>query len=61
MTRKGLSGSILKPMLATLIDAPFENADWVFETKWDGFRIIARIADGAVTLFSRGGKDVTKT
>lgn len=61
MKRKSMSGSILKPMLATLIDAPFDDADWVFETKWDGFRIIARIADGAVTLFSRGGKDVTKT
>lgn len=61
MKRKSMSGSILKPMLATLIDAPFDDADWVFETKWDGFRIIARIADGAVTFFSRGGKDVTKT
>ena len=61
MKRQGMSGAILKPMLATLIDAPFDDADWIFETKWDGCRIIARIADGAVTLFSRGGKDVTKT
>ena len=56
-----LSGSILKPMLATLVDAPFDDGDWVFEVKWDGFRIVARIEDGEVTLFSRGGKDVTKT
>ena len=56
-----LSGSILKPMLATLIAEPFDGGDWVFEVKWDGFRIVARIEDGEVTLFSRGGKDVTKT
>ncbi len=61
MKRRTMSGLILKPMLATLIDSPFDDAGWVFEIKWDGFRIIARIADGAVTLFSRGGKDVTKT
>ena len=42
-------------MLATLIDAPFDNKDWVFETKWDGFRLVARIENGRVTLFSRSG------
>lgn len=29
-------------MLATLIDAPFDDRDWVFETKWDGFRLVAK-------------------
>jgi ATP-dependent DNA ligase len=29
-----------KPMLATLVDAPFDDETWVFETKWDGFRLI---------------------
>jgi bifunctional non-homologous end joining protein LigD len=42
-------------MLATLIDAPFDNPDWVFETKWDGFRLVARIEKGSVTLYSRSG------
>ena len=46
-------------MLATLIDAPFDEPNWVFETKWDGFRLIARIDHGDVTLFSRGGKNIT--
>ena len=27
-------------MLATLVDAPFDDKTWVFETKWDGFRLI---------------------
>jgi ATP-dependent DNA ligase len=30
----------LQPMLATLTDAAFDDPDWVFETKWDGFRIV---------------------
>ena len=27
-------------MLATLVDKPFNNKDWVFEVKWDGIRSI---------------------
>lgn len=46
-------------MLATLIDRPFDDAKWLFETKWDGFRLVARITSGKVTLFSRGGKQIT--
>ena len=45
----------LQPMLATLIDAPFDNRDWVFETKWDGFRLVAKIENRSVTLYSRSG------
>ncbi len=29
--------------LATLIDEPFDNDDWLFEIKWDGYRAIATI------------------
>lgn len=46
-------------MLATLIGAPFDDPDWIFETKWDGYRIIARIDNGKVRLLSRRGKNVT--
>jgi bifunctional non-homologous end joining protein LigD len=46
-------------MLATLTDAPFDAADWVFETKWDGFRMVASIAGGKVTLYSRNGKIIS--
>src|SRR5262249_34375887 len=28
---------------------------WVFESKWDGFRLVARIEKGGVTLYSRSG------
>ena len=46
-------------MLATLIDAPFDDPDWVFEGKWDGFRMVAAIEDGKVTLYSRNGKIIS--
>src|SRR5271168_509755 len=26
-----------RPMLATLVNEPFDDKTWVFETKWDGF------------------------
>ncbi len=49
----------VKPMLATLVDAPFDDPAWLFEIKWDGVRAIAYIrSDGPkreVTLRSRGG------
>jgi bifunctional non-homologous end joining protein LigD len=46
-------------MLATLTDKPFDDKAWVFETKWDGFRVIASIAKGKVTLYSRNGEIVS--
>ena len=30
----------IKPMLATLVDEPFDKKDWFFEIKWDGYRHI---------------------
>ncbi|WP_316179826.1 MULTISPECIES: non-homologous end-joining DNA ligase [unclassified Bradyrhizobium] len=58
--KQRISKAALSPMLATLIDAPFDDPDWIFETKWDGYRIVARIDDGNVKLLSRRGKDVTR-
>ena len=48
-----------RPMLATLVDQPFDDKAWVFETKWDGFRLITEKRPHAVTLWSRNGIDVT--
>lgn len=45
----------LQPMLATLTDAPFDDKGWVFEDKYDGFRMVAKIENGSVTLYSRNG------
>ncbi len=51
----------LQPMLATLTDAPFDDAGWVFEDKYDGFRMIAEIERGRVTLYSRNGKIISRS
>ncbi len=55
-----VSRADLAPMLATLTDGPFDDPDWVFEVKWDGYRAIAKIENGSVSLYSRNGIDVTK-
>jgi bifunctional non-homologous end joining protein LigD len=49
-----------RPMLATLVNDPFDDEKWVFETKWDGFRLITEKRDQTVRLWSRNGIDVTK-
>ncbi len=46
----------IKPMLATLIDKPFDSSDWIFEIKWDGYRAIAEIIKNKVSLYSRNDK-----
>jgi len=46
-------------MLATLVDKPFDSKDWVYETKWDGFRMIAEVNRDSVRLFSRNGVEIT--
>ena len=33
----------IKPMKATLVDEPFDDPDWLYEVKWDGYRAIAVI------------------
>src|SRR5271157_2045918 len=43
----------IKPMLATLVKEPFDHVDWIFEVKWDGYRAIAEVRDGNVSLYSR--------
>jgi bifunctional non-homologous end joining protein LigD len=48
-----------KPMLATKIAAPFNDPDWTYEVKWDGFRILVHIIKNKVTLFSRSLLDYT--
>lgn len=49
----------LDPMLASLADGPFDEADWIYEPKLDGIRAIATIKRGSVKLTSRRGLDLT--
>jgi len=66
--KKGKAKRPLKPVklpiisgvqLATAVDAPFDDNEWLFEIKWDGFRALATIeTDGTVKLTSRNAKDL---
>ena len=42
----------IKPMLATSAEEFFNSRGWIFEIKWDGYRVIAKI-DKSVNLYSR--------
>jgi bifunctional non-homologous end joining protein LigD len=59
MNRTSTLPKRLQPMLATLTDAPFDDPGWVFEDKYDGFRMIAEIRRGKVALYSRNGKIIS--
>ncbi|HEY6528869.1 MAG TPA: DNA ligase D [Cellvibrionaceae bacterium] len=61
-SRQDASTSIpatLSPTLATLAAAPPEG-NWLYEIKFDGYRILARVLKGDVSLFTRTGKDWTQ-
>jgi bifunctional non-homologous end joining protein LigD len=51
------SAEYLEPMAATLASNPFDDPDWLFEVKWDGYRVEAVIRDGRARLFTRHGND----
>jgi len=52
--------SVIHPMLATLVDKPFDDDEWLFEIKWDGYRAVAFVEDGKVRLVSRNQNDLTR-
>jgi len=47
-------------MNATLVAAPFDNPDWLFEVKWDGFRVETVVDNGVVRTLTRGGLDAAR-
>ena len=54
--------SALKPQLATLVDSAPTGDHWVYEIKFDGYRVLARIdhdSKDAVKIFTRAGNDWT--
>ncbi|MFJ5296487.1 DNA ligase D [Pseudomonas sp. NPDC088368] len=57
-TKKSSIPDKLSPQLATLMDTP-PAGDWLYEIKFDGYRIMARIRDGEVRMITRNGHDWT--
>ena len=46
----------ITPMLATLVDKPFDAEGWVYEIKWDGYRAICYLNNRKVEICSRNNK-----
>jgi bifunctional non-homologous end joining protein LigD len=51
--------TMIQPMLATITAESFDNPDWLFEIKWDGYRAIAFIEEGRARLVSRNQNELT--
>lgn len=43
----------VKPMLAKIKKEPFDDEDWIFELKYDGYRAIVEIEKNEVNIYSR--------
>ena len=59
LLQKGIQAKIpsgVKPMLATLVNKPFDDPDWIYEVKWDGYRAVSYINNGTVSISSRNNK-----
>lgn len=55
-----IPASALRPMLATLADGPFDDSEWIYEIKWDGYRLIIVTEKGKTKLLTRNGIDVSE-
>lgn len=50
---------LIEPMLATLVKKPFTNEEWLYEVKWDGYRILSYVQKSSIILHSRGNINYT--
>ena len=57
--REAAMPHVIHPMLATLVDKPFSDPEWLFETKWDGVRAICFIKNGKARFVSRNQNELT--
>jgi bifunctional non-homologous end joining protein LigD len=62
---KNLNGAVkrpmpmaIQPMLASIAEDPFDDPNWLFEIKWDGYRVISFIENGKVRMVSRNQNDL---
>jgi bifunctional non-homologous end joining protein LigD len=57
--KKAAMPARISPMLATLIEKPFSDPEWLFEIKWDGVRCLAFLDDGKLLLRARSESNIT--
>jgi bifunctional non-homologous end joining protein LigD len=60
MAKGGATPTFILPMLAALAGAPFDDPDWLFEVKWDGFRVETIVDGGSARLWTRGEQDAAR-
>jgi bifunctional non-homologous end joining protein LigD len=58
--KKSAMPTNISPMLCTLTKEPITDEDYIFEIKWDGYRIISFVNNAKVKMHSRSGLDYTK-
>ena len=49
----------IHPMLAISVDKPFDDDDWLYEIKWDGYRAVAFFDGKSLRLVSRNQNELT--
>jgi bifunctional non-homologous end joining protein LigD len=54
--RRGAFPKPYEPMLPTLTRDMFQRSDWLYEPKFDGYRVVAFVERGHIHLRSRGGQ-----
>ena len=57
--RKAPMPHAIRPMLATLVDKPFDSDEWLYEVKWDGYRAVSFLDGKSLRLVSRNQNDLT--
>jgi bifunctional non-homologous end joining protein LigD len=55
--RKAALPATLEPQLATLVETAPKGEGWVYEFKFDGYRLLARLDRGRARLLTRNGHD----
>jgi bifunctional non-homologous end joining protein LigD len=60
MSARQAMPTFIEPMLAMLFSAPFDDPGWLFEIKWDGFRVEAVVDGGSVRIWTRGRQDAAR-
>ena len=49
----------IHPMLAISVDKPFDDGNWLYEIKWDGYRAVAFFDGKTLRLVSRNQNNLT--